>query len=276
MVLEYMTFKDKVKNFYKMLIHPKVVKLSCIGATFVWISSVLLAILIGQLDPAGPSYDPAGFNILINYISDLGNLDLTPMPIIIDFGMMQTSILMVPVSFYLREVLIGDRSKKSRRLLGNLTLVCMLIAMCGLFLTGVISEDVGEKLDNIIGPPFPDYYWHDIVADFAFTFFMVSGILVASQFIIFPEILQKQISIKRIHTARILLAINTWVLTPIFFGFFYTVPYLWYTDAFWTFLPLWQWAPFWEWLLMFSLSAWILLVSNLLLIKSLNRELANR
>lgn len=42
-----MGFKDKVNNFYKMLIHPKVVKFSCIGATFVWISSVVLAILIG-------------------------------------------------------------------------------------------------------------------------------------------------------------------------------------------------------------------------------------
>ena len=276
MVAKYMGFKDKVKIFYKMLTHPKVVKFSCIGATFVWISSVVLAILIGQLDPAGPSYDPAGFNILINYISDLGNLDLTPMPIIIDFGMMQTSILMIPVSFYLRKVLIGDRSKKLRKLMGNLTLICMLIAMCGLFLTGVISEDVGEKLDSIIGPPFPNYFWHDIVADFAFIFFMVSGILVASQFIIFPDILEQQIGMKQTITTRVLLAINTWVLTPIFFIFFYTVPYLWYTDAFWTFLPLWQWAPFWEWLLMFSLSAWILLVSNLLLIRSINRELAKK
>lgn len=267
MVLRDMGFKDNVNNFYKMLTHPKVVKFSCIGATFVWVSSVVLAILIGQLDPAGPSYDPAGFNILINYISDLGNQDLTPMPIIINFGMMQTSILMVPVSFYLREVLIGDRSKKLRKILGNLTLLCMLIAMCGLFLTGVISEDVGEVWDKIFPIGYP---WHDIVADFAFTLLMVSGILVASQFIIFPDILEMQIGIKWTKTARILLAINTWILTPIFFGFFYTVPYLWYTDAFWETLPLWQWAPFWEWLLMFSLSAWILLVSNLLLIKSLN------
>jgi len=271
-----MRFKDKVKNFYKMLIHPKVVKFSCIGATFVWISSVVLAILIGQLDPAGPSYDPAGFNILINYISDLGNLDLTPMPIIIDFGMMQTSILMIPATFYLRVILIGDGSKKLRKVLANLTLISMVIAMCGLFLTGVISEDVGAKLDSIIGPPIPNYFWHDIVADFAFTFFMISGILVASQFIIFPDILEVQIGLKHIKTARVLLAINTWILTPIFFGFFYTVPYLWYTEAFWTTLPLWQWAPFWEWLLMFSLSSWILVVLNLMLLKPINRELKRK
>ncbi|MBD3254967.1 MAG: hypothetical protein GF383_07725 [Candidatus Lokiarchaeota archaeon] len=49
-----------------------------------WLSSVILALLIGQLDLAGPSYIPAGFNPAINYISDLGNQDLTPMPIIIN------------------------------------------------------------------------------------------------------------------------------------------------------------------------------------------------
>lgn len=271
-----MGFKEKIKNFYKLLTHPKVVKFSCISATIVWISSVILGILIGQLDPAGPSSDPAGFNILINYISDLGNLDLTPMPIILDFGLMQTALLMIPATLYLRNILIGDGRKKLRKLLGNTTLICMLVAMCGLFLTGVISEDVGEKLDSIIGPPIPDYFWHDIVADFAFTFFMISGILVASQFIIFPDIIEVQIGLKHIRKTRILLAINTWILTPIFFGFFYTVPYLWYTDAFWTYLPLWQWAPFWEWLLMFSLSSWILVVLNLMLLKPINRELAKK
>ncbi|MFX1279703.1 MAG: hypothetical protein ACFFA3_09825 [Promethearchaeota archaeon] len=271
-----MNFRIKLKQFYNYLTHPKVVKFTAISATLVWISTIVLGILIGQLDPAGPSYDPAGFNILINYISDLGNLDLTPMPIILDFGMMQTSILMIPAAFYLQKVLKGDGSKLFRKILSYLTLICILIAMCGLFLTGVISEDVGEKLDTIIGPPLPDYAWHDIVADFAFIFFMVSGILTASQFILFPEILKDQIKLKRTIIARVLLAINTWVLTPIFFGFFYTVPYLWYTDAFWNDLPLWQWAPFWEWLLMFSLSSWILVVLNLMLLKPLNRELKSK
>lgn len=271
-----MRFKKKVKQTYKFLTHPKVVKLSAISATIVWISTIVFGILIGQLDPAGPSFDPAGFNILINYISDLGNLDLTPMPIILDFGMMQTTILMIPAAFYLQKVLKGDGSKLFRKILSYLTLACMLIAMCGLFLTGVISEDVGDKLDTILGPPLPGYAWHDIVADFAFIFFMVSGILTASQFIIFPEILKEQIMLKRTITARVLLAINTWVLTPIFFGFFYTVPYLWYTDAFWNDLPLWQWAPFWEWLLMFSLSTWLLVVLNLMLLKPLNRELKSK
>ncbi len=260
---------NKKNQVYNSLINPKVVKFCVISATLVWVLGVALAYLVAQLDPAGPGYDPAGYSFLINYISDLGSLRFTPMPIILDFAMMETSILMVPAVLFLKKVLKGDGLSKLRNVLANLTLISMYIALCGLFLTGVFSEDVGEEFDMLF--PF-GYPWHDIVADFAFTFFMIAGILVASQFIIFPDILKTQIGLKHSLIARVLLAINSWILTPIFFGFFYTVPYLWaINEPFWTFLPLWQWAPFWEWLLMFSLSAWVLVVLNLLLLKRLNQ-----
>ena len=273
-----MGFKDKIvekKNqIHESLTHPKVVKFCIISATLVWILGISFAYIVAQLDTTGPGYDPAGYNFLINYISDFGSLNYTPMPIILNFTMMQTSILMIPVSIYLKDVLKGDSSKKFRNILANMTLICMIIALCGLFLTGVFSEDVGEKIDELFSFSYPS---HDIVADFAFMFFMVSGILTASQFILFPDILKENIGLQRIITIRVLLAINSWILTPIFFGFFYTVPYLdGVKDAFWTYLPFWQWAPFWEWLLMISLSAWMLVVSNLLLVKRLNRELESK
>lgn len=265
-----MGFKDKLNDFHQFLTNPKVVKLSWIAATITWISSVIIALLIGQLDPAGPSYDPAGFNPAINYISDLGNQDLTPMPIIINWGMMNTALLMIPPSLYIKKILIGDDSKFSRKLLANLTVVCMLIGMGGLFFTGVISEDVGEVWDKLFPIGYP---WHDLVADFAFTFFLISGILVASHFIIFPDILEEKIGIAHPTRVRILFVINTWILIPIFFYMFYTVPYLWYTDNFWTYLPPWQWAPLWEWLLMASQTAY-LISATMLTVKQLNRELA--
>ena len=264
-----MGFKDKLNDFHKFLTNLRVVKLSWIGVIVTWISSLVLALLIGQLDPAGPSYDPAGFNPAINYISDLGNQDLTPMPIIINFGMMNTALLMIPPTLYMKKILIGDSSKILRKILANLTVVCMFIAMVGLFFTGVISEDVGDVWDKLFPIGYP---WHDLVADFAFTFFMVSGILVSSQFIIFQDILEEQIGISHSTRVRILFAINAWILTPIFFYFFYTVPYLWYTDNFWTYLPPWQWAPLWEWLLMSSLTAWLAAMA-FLLVKHLNQEL---
>jgi hypothetical protein len=150
----------------------------------------------------------------------------------------------------------------------------MIIGFCGFFFVGVLSEDVGEKIDMIFSFSYPS---HDLVADIAFLFFMVSGILAASQVIIFPDILKEKIGLRRVVTVRVFLAINSWILTPIFFAFFYTVPYLdAVNEAFWTYLPIWQLAPFWEWLLMISLSAWILVVSNLLLLKRVNRELESK
>ncbi|MBD3254966.1 MAG: hypothetical protein GF383_07720 [Candidatus Lokiarchaeota archaeon] len=182
---------------------------------------------------------------------------------------MNTALLMIPPSLYMKKVLIGEESNITRKSLANITVFLMLIAMGGLFFTGVISEDVGEVWDRLFPIGYP---WHDLVADFAFTFFMLSGILVSSQFIIFPDILEDQIGIKHSKIVRILFVINTWILTPIFFYFFYTVPYLWYTDNFWTYLSPWQLAPLWEWLLMSSLTAW-LISAFLLCVKKINRDL---
>jgi hypothetical membrane protein len=251
---------------------PQFVRFCSISSITIWITTIILGLLIAQLDRAGPGYDPSGFNPFINYISDLGSLRFTPLPIILNFGMISTGLLMIPVSFSIRRLLIGDGSNISRKILGNITLIILLIGMAGFFMTGVLSEDTGEIFDQLIGFPFDEYAWHDLVSDFAFIFFMASGILVASQFVVFKSILDKEIGVKNPKVVRIILLINTWILTPIFFGFFYSVPYLWYETPFWTYLPLWQWAPFWEWLLMFSLSGSLFSVT-LMHLKPLNRQI---
>ena len=258
-----------IDDFHEFITDLKVVKFSAIAGMVIWIGSVIIALLVGQLDPAGPSYDPAGFNPAINYISDLGNQDLTPMPIIINWGMMNTALLMIPVSLHLKKILIGDDSKFLRKLLANVSVLCMLIAMVGLFFTGVISEDVGEVWDKLFPIGYP---WHDLVADFAFTFLLIAGILISTQCILYPDILEENIGITHPTRVRIIYVINSWILTPIFFYMFYTVPYLWYTDNFWEKLPWWQWAPLWEWLLMVSLSFW-LISAGILTVKHINREL---
>ena len=194
-----MTIKEKLHKFYQFLTNPKVVKLCWIGAAIIWIGSTIIALLIAQLDPAGPTFDSAGFNPLINYISDLGNQDLTPMPIIMNWAMMNTALLMVSPSLYMINLLSGDGSKLIRKILAYLTTICMLIGMLGLFLTGVFSEDVGEVWDLLFPIGYP---WHDLTADYAFSFFMGSGILIASQFIIFPDILREKIGLDNSREIR--------------------------------------------------------------------------
>jgi hypothetical protein len=267
-----MRLKEITRKNYQFLTKPKVVKLSWIGAVVTWIGSTIIALLIAQLDPAGPAPDPAGYNPLINYISDLGNQDLTPMPIIMNWAMMNTALLMISPALYMKNLLVGDGSKIIRKILAYLTTICILIGMVGLFLTGVFSEDVGEVWDLLFPIGYP---WHDLTADYAFTFFMGSGVLVASQFIIFSDILKDKLKLEnssKIRNVKILYIINSWIITPICYVFFYNVPYLWYTDEFWTFLPAWQWAPIWEWLLMISLTIW-LTSTCILVVKHLNQEL---
>lgn len=263
--------KEIFRKFGQFLNNPKVVKLCWIGATITWIGGTIIALLVAQLDPAGPTTDLAYFNPLINYISDLGNQDLTPMPIIMNWAMMNTALLMISPVIYMKNLLVGDGSKLFRKILAYLTMISMLIGMLGLFFTGIVSEDVGEVWDLLFPIGYP---WHDLTADIAFYLFMGGGILIATQFIIFPDILRDMIGLsnkKEIRRVRIFYVINSWIITPICFAFFYTVPYLWYTDEFWTFLPVWQWAPIWEWGLMISLSAWIISASWLV-VKHLNQE----
>ena len=261
-----------MKNKNPFLTSPQFVKFCVISGFTIWMLTIILGILVGQLDHAGPGFDLAGFNPLINYISDLGSLRYTPLPVILNFGMMATGLLMTPVSFAIKNILIGDGSKIWRKIMAYITLVILLIGMAGFFFTGVLSEDTGAMFDQLF--PLPENYpWHDIVADFAFIFFMSGGILVASQFILYKNILYNEIGVKNPRLVRIILIIITWVLTPTFFGFFYSVPYFDAVDTpFWGYLDAWQWSPLWEWLLMLSIVASLFSVSFMIL-KPLNRKI---
>ena len=44
-----------IDDFHDFITDLKVVKFSAIAATIIWIGSVIIALLVGQLDPAGPS-----------------------------------------------------------------------------------------------------------------------------------------------------------------------------------------------------------------------------
>jgi hypothetical protein len=95
--------------------------------------------------------------------------------------------------------------------------------------------------------------------------------LVSVQFVVFKDILEREIGLSHPRVARVLLILDTVILAPIFFGFFHGAPYYTTVDAsFWTFLPIWKWKALWEWLLMFSAVGFLFSVS-ILLIKPLNR-----
>ena len=259
---------DKKINFYSFITDIKVVKFCIIFSVISWMGGLGIGYLVAQFDPAGPGSDPAGYSLFVNYISDLGSLNYTPIPKFLDDGLMLTGILLIPVAFYLKKILGSpSESKILRKLLSTLVLICNLIGACGIFLTGVISEDVGERLDAIFGTPLPDYPSHDLAADIAFYNFLMMGFFLGLLLIMYPDILRERIGIKHSKIIRLLLTIDMLIISPILFVIFWeSYPDIYIFGFF---------SSFWEWMLVISYSAWQIPIS-LMLLKPLNRELASK
>jgi len=167
-----MTVKEKIeiqkKRTYEFLVNPKVVRLCIKGALIIFIPSLIIgAIIASLLDPAGlwlsstiwnqvgmtelPA-DQAGYSIFTDYISNLGSLNYSPIPFFLDDAALITSILLVPVSFYLKKrfCTIFDQQETPEKLgknLSTLALIFMLLGMIGFFGIGFFSEDVADSLE---------------------------------------------------------------------------------------------------------------------------------
>jgi hypothetical protein len=260
-----------MKKTINFLASPHFLKFCIISSVALWTSTIVVGLLMAQFDQSGPGYDPTGFNPAINFISDLGSPLYTPLPTILTFGMMGTGLLLIPFSFAVRTLLLSDGTKLWRKILSNITFGILLIGIVGFFLTGVLSEETGDLIDQTVGFPFDSYPWHRLVADISLGSFMICGMMVSIQLVIFKDILEKEIALPNPRVARVLLIFDTVILGPVFFGLFHNAPYYKATDtAFWTFLPIWKWKALWEWLLMFSAVGFLFSIS-LMLIKPLNR-----
>ncbi|MHA1489918.1 MAG: hypothetical protein ACTSRI_09700 [Promethearchaeota archaeon] len=139
------SFNRKIKSFHEKLTAPKVVKISIWVAMLIFLPGLLIGVIIASL------FGPGGYNIVDNYISDLGSIRYTPTPFILDTIAMMTSIIMIPIFFYLKNLLVlapfneEDHLKKKRglliKLLAFLGLVFGIFGIFGLFGIGLFSED---------------------------------------------------------------------------------------------------------------------------------------
>ena len=134
-----MGFKDKI---YEFLTRPKTVRNSAIIGVIALAGALVVGIIIAQ-------FSDSGYNILDNYISDLGSYNYTPCPYIWDFGQMICACAMIPAAFYLRKLFAtysknGEGIKESSRprvIISYLCFFSMLVALLGLFGVGLFSED---------------------------------------------------------------------------------------------------------------------------------------
>ncbi|MHA1489919.1 MAG: hypothetical protein ACTSRI_09705 [Promethearchaeota archaeon] len=97
-----------------------------------------------------------GYNIVDNYISDLGSIRYTPAPLIFDTISMISAFLIIPIFFYSTKLIVSSRSKIFKdskdfiiftKILAYIGLVFLLIGACGLFGIGFFSEDRNTQFE---------------------------------------------------------------------------------------------------------------------------------
>ena len=232
---------------YAFLTKPKIVKWSTIAGFSVYSLTIIIGYIIAQFDPAGPfargKLDPAGYNIVENFISDMGSIKYTPFPFLLDFGCMITSFLLIPTIFYMEKLLAPLPEKaedlpcsRMRLRLGSYGFIWMVIGLIGMFGVGLFSEDRTTVLD---------LHW-------TFTIVVFGGLAIGGMFfglliLFYDTLLPKLLGLYMVFVPSTCAAIA--------FGLGF--------------------RPILEWIMFFSLLAY-LFVGGLIVLKHINQELATR
>jgi hypothetical membrane protein len=140
---------------FNKIVQPKVVKICIYVCNLLFLGGLLIGALIAVF------FGPEGYNIIDNYISDLGSFRYTPTPFILDSIAMITAFFLVPIFLYSykkliagkKDVVFDSTNPFSKRVFNFLVLiniilglVCLIIAAIGLFGIGLFSEDRSTEL----------------------------------------------------------------------------------------------------------------------------------
>jgi len=179
--------KNDRNKIYDFLTNLKVVKYSTIIAFMTFVICTTLGYIIAQFDPAGPGADPAGYNIMDSYLSDMGSIRYTPWPYFPVIGNIISAILLIPTIVYMGKILteIQNESEESsyvQKILGFIGAFWMFIGLIGRFGLGVFSEDVSRMF------PLP-LHWYFTVLEFAGLTFggIFFGLIIVSYKTLLPK-----------------------------------------------------------------------------------------
>jgi len=251
---------EKKKLLYNYLINPKVtrrnIKFISIFFPLMIIIGFIVALCFG-----GTEIPPGAYNIIDNYISDMGSHRYTPIPKFLDDSVMITAVLLVPPCFYIKHI-FDLKSKQLESLnvpkaYSTIVLIMMLIGVFGIFSSGFISEDVAISLYPVTSSA---YDLHDILSTVQFVGLASAGFLIGIILVRYPSgILEFGVYENKSKIYPILLGLVMIFLTPIL-----TTLYL---------LEFPPSSPFWEWMLFFSLFGWILAIGIVILHQIKTEEL---
>ena len=139
-----------IRRFVKTLINPKIVRITIIVNLIIFIPGLISCVLIANF------FGPQGYNILDNYISDLGSIIYTPVPFIFDFILIFGAIFTIPAFLYnnkflmegTQEIILNPAVKIWKRLyylfidvIAILGYFFLLVGSVGMFGIGIFSID---------------------------------------------------------------------------------------------------------------------------------------
>ena len=183
----------KINRLFNRFLNQKLIKICIYVSLLTFLPGLLIGFLIAFF------FGPESYNIIDNYISDLGSIRYTPAPFVLDVIAMTTAFFLVPIFFYLTKIIISDTkniildSNKSifKRIFciyidlhAFFGLLSLLSGAVGLFGIGLFSEDRTTELGL--------HYTFSIIvfAGLAFgAFFNGIAILIKLKKTIFPRLL---------------------------------------------------------------------------------------
>lgn len=132
---------------------PKIIKFSALGTIIVFLPGVLVAVLVSFYSTDG------GFNIIDNYISNLGSSKHTPSPYIFNIICMISAVLLLPAVVNMNKVI----NKDVKTGMGKMGYISMLLGLFGQFMIGIFNETMQVP--------------HILFAAFAFGGFILGGLI---------------------------------------------------------------------------------------------------
>ncbi|MBY9010457.1 MAG: hypothetical protein KGD74_11385 [Candidatus Lokiarchaeota archaeon] len=145
----------KINRLFNHFLNQKLIKICIYVSLITFLPGLLIGVLIACF------FGPESYNIIDNYISDLGSIRYTPAPFVLDAIAITTACFLVPVFFYITKIIVSDtksiifNSNESIfkriyciniNLLAFFGLLSLLSGAVGLFGIGLFSEDRTTEL----------------------------------------------------------------------------------------------------------------------------------
>ncbi len=257
---------ERKNKFNEYVTDPKRVRRYTIVGLIIFILFLVIAVLIAHFfDPEVP---PDGYNIMIHYISDLGSVRYTSVPVLLNILWMGEAILFTPLVFYLyKKIHVSYKEKEKwnmsrigKVILINVGFLFMIIGLIGWFWVGFFSEDEGRLLEKF-GIVILGLNFHEFFSLVVFGGFVFAGIFIGLFFMLYPKTTVDTIRVKIPWILIVILGL-VMMIWPLFHGAGFLL----------------GWLPsrqFHEWFMLFALMAWLYPI-GCIAIKMINNELSSR